>query len=192
LATAASNFLKLRGVAGEAISGIIADLARLALQRGILSLLGSFLPGGGGLTAVASPFAGDGAGPSTFTPDYSGLPRLATGGTILAGEEGGVDKNVLSVNGVPKAMIGAHETLSVANPNLSVGANMQVARPAPTSFTVQQTVHVDARNSVNPQGFARELLSQANNYAVQVGHQAVKQSLEAMPGSLSSHVRLRG
>jgi hypothetical protein len=192
LATAASNFLKLRGVAGEAISGIIADLARLALQRGILSLLGSFLPGGGGLTAVASPFAGDGAGPSTFTPSYSGLPRLATGGTILAGGAGGVDKNVLSVNGVPKAMIGAHETLSVANPNLSVGANMQVARPAPTNFTVQQTVHVDARNSVNPQGFARELLSQANSYAVQVGHQAVKQSLEAMPGSLSSHVRLRG
>jgi hypothetical protein len=150
LATAASNFLRLRGVAGEAISGIIADLARLALQRGILSLLGSFLPGGGGLAAVASSFAG--AGASAFTPDDSGLPRLAGGGTIQASGIGGVDKNVLSVNGVPKAMIGAHETLSVANPNLSIGASMQVARPAPSSFTVQQTVHVDARNSVNRRG----------------------------------------
>lgn len=195
LADAASHFLKLRGAAGSAISGIIADLARLALRRSLLSLLGSFLPGGsgGGIVAgLASPFAGDGGTAMPFVQDSSGLPRLATGGTIQAGGTGGVDKNVLSVNGVPRAMIGAHETLSVANPNLSIPANATVARSAPSSFTVQQTVHVDARNSVNPQGFARELLSQANNYAVQVGHQAVKQSLEAMPGSLSSHVRLRG
>jgi hypothetical protein len=186
LAEAATNFLKLRGAAGEAISGIIADLARLALRRSLLSLLGKI---GGGV------FGGGGGGgelASIAASNLSSLPRLAGGGSIKAGGMAGVDKNVLSVNGVPRAMIGAHETLSVANPALSVPANMQVARQAPASFTVQQTVHVDASNSVNPAGFERRILSQANSFAVQVGHQAVGQSLKAMPGALRQHGRLQG
>ena len=192
LAEAATSFLKLRGVAGSAISGIIADLARLALRRSLLSLLGRFLPGstGSGIGSYASPFAD--AGASTFTPDYSSLPRLATGGTIKAGGIGGVDKNVLSVNGVARAMIGAHETLSVANPNLTLGANTRVAPRAPSSFTVQQTVHVDARNSVNPEGFARQILTEANTYAVNVGRAAVGQSLRASPGVLRNYDALEG
>jgi hypothetical protein len=189
LAEAATSFLKLRGVAGSAISGIIADLARLALRRSLLSLLGRFLPGSGG-SGIASPFAD--AGASTFTADYSSLPRLATGGTIKAGGIGGVDKNVLSVNGVARAMIGAHETLSVANPDLTLGANTRVAPRAPSSFTVQQTVHVDARNSVNPEGFARQILTEANTYAVNVGRAAVGQSLRASPGVLRSYDALEG
>ena len=109
-----------------------------------------------------------------------------------AGGIGGVDKNVLSVNGVARAMIGAHETLSVANPNLTLGANTRVAPRAPSSFTVQQTVHVDARNSVNPEGFARQILTEANTYAVNVGRAAVGQSLRASPGVLRNYDALEG
>lgn len=70
LATAAGGFLKLRGIAGEAISGIIADLARLALQRGILSLLSSAFPG----TAV--PTGGSAPLGSIFGPSSGGAPPV--------------------------------------------------------------------------------------------------------------------
>lgn len=189
LAEAAGNFLKLRGVVGEAISGIIADLARLALRRALLQLLVGFVGGGSGggiggfIGSVASVFGGGSGG---------GLPGLATGGVIRAGGLGGVDKNVLSINGVPRAMIGAHETLRVDNPNLAIPANATVARGGPANITVRQTVHVDARNSVNPDGFERRILSQANGFAVQVGKSAVDESLKAMPSSLARHQRLQG
>lgn len=189
LATAAGNFLKLRGVVGEAISGIIADLARLALQRALLQLLGAFVGGGGGgglggfIGSVASVFGGGGGG---------GLPGLATGGTIQVGGRGGVDRNVLSINGVPRAMVGAHETLRVDNPMLAIPAHATVARSGPANVTVHQTVHVDARNSVNPAGFERRILSQANGFAVQVGKTAVSESLKAAPSSLTRHQRLQG
>lgn len=183
LAEAASHFLKLRGAAGDAISGIIADLARLALRRSLLSLLGRFLPGGGGGFDASSIV-------TSANASLSALPRLATGGTIAAGGVGGVDKNVLSVNGVPRAMISAHEVLSVSNPKLHMPANTRVARALPSSITVQQTVQVDARNSVNPTGFAEQLLTAANTYAVQVGKSAVQSALGQMPATLERKRRL--
>jgi tape measure domain-containing protein len=170
-------------------TSIIADLARVSVQRGLLSLLGNFLPGGGGR---ASPFGDTGyqfksPGFGDFSADYSGLPKLAGGGTIRAGGIGGVDRNVLSVNGTPRAMIGAHETLSVANPNLRISPDMVAARGRPTQIVVQQTVQVDARNSVNPAGFEQRILQQANGFAVQVGRETAKQTLKAVPASLARY-----
>ena len=66
---------------------------------------------------------------------------------------------------------------------------MKVAQVS-RSVTVQQTVHVDARNSVNPDGFAKQLLSAANTYAVQVGREAVRTSLQRTPGTLERKQQL--
>lgn len=72
LAEAASNFLKLRGAAGDAVSGIIADLARLALRRGLLALFGG---GAGGFTAAATG-GGGGLGALAGDPLTMGAPTI--------------------------------------------------------------------------------------------------------------------
>jgi hypothetical protein len=101
-----------------------------------------------------------------------------------------VDRNVLSVNGVPRAMIGAQETLRV-DPNLG-SMNMRVAPAMPSQIIVQQTVHVDASNSVNPAGFEQRILSQANGFAVRVGQEAVSRSLGAAPDYLKGYQQRTG
>lgn len=199
LATAASGFLKLRGVAGQAISGIIADLARLALQRGILSLLGSVAGGGGGIGSIAASAIG-GGGLVDSNPDRSfadamrgilggsgsvasmggsGLPRLAGGGTIRAGGMGGVDQNVLSVNGRPRAMIGAHEMLGVVNPNV------RAVSAGSSNTTNHFHIAVDSRNSVTPQGFAQEIVEHSVRIAAQMDARSAKQTLQSTPGYMA-------
>ncbi len=72
LAEAASNFLKLRGAAGDAVSGIIADLARLALRRGLLALFG----GGAGGVAAAATGGGGGLGALAGDPLTVDAPTI--------------------------------------------------------------------------------------------------------------------
>jgi hypothetical protein len=182
LATAASSFLKLRGVAGEAISGIIADLARLYLRRGILTLLGRFLPGAGGAAGLLT-----GAAAGAVSPDVSSLPRLASGGTIRAGGLGGVDRNVLSVNGVPKAMISAHETLSVFNPAM-MAAPIRSAAP---NITINQHFNPDMRGSITTKEFTERLVNYADGRAAQARDSAVAIAGQQAPERVARYQRFR-
>lgn len=182
LATAASSFLKLRGVAGEAISGIIADLARLYLRRGILTLLGRFLPGAGGAAGLLT-----GAAASAVSPNVSSLPRLASGGTIRAGGLGGVDRNVLSVNGVPKAMISAHETLSVINPAM-MAAPIRSAAP---NITINQHFNPDMRGSITTKEFTERLVNYADGRAAQARDSAVAIAGQQAPERVARYQRFR-
>jgi hypothetical protein len=75
---------------------------------GILSAAASlFGPGGGGSASVGS---GISAGASA-------IPRFANGGAFRVGGIPGVDRNLLSINGIPRAMVSATENVRVAPAN---------------------------------------------------------------------------
>lgn len=117
LANAAANTLKLKGIAGQLFNQLIADVIRLNLQRatGGGGLLGGLLKigttiFGGGLGGVsASSLSAIDAQASAI--QARNLTGLATGGTI--GGFPGVDKNVLSINGIPTARVSANERIRV-------------------------------------------------------------------------------
>ncbi|MCK8457026.1 tape measure protein [Sphingomonas faeni] len=194
LADAITGAKSLGDVFHDVAGGIVRDLLRIAIQQAIIkpianSLFGAGASGGGGggfasiIGSIGTALAGGGSS--------SGLPRLANGGQIRAGGMGGVDKNVLSVNGVPRAMIGAHERLSVANPNLSsINTNARAARPS-QHVTNHYSISVDAKNSVNPTGFARELSSVILAEAARMDGRTYKNAVRDTPGHMASYERLK-
>lgn len=108
LAEAIGNFIDLGGTAGRIVSQMIADLARLLIYKNITAPLANSLGnlfGGGGLGSAAT--AGARAG------GLGGLPGFASGGTFMVGGNGGIDRNVLSINGQPRARVSADERIAV-------------------------------------------------------------------------------
>lgn len=141
LANAAANTLKLKGLAGQLFNQLIADVIRLNLQQatgggggllGGLVKIGTSIFGGGGLGGVsASSLSALGGQASAI--EARNLTGLATGGTI--GGFPGVDKNVLSINGIPTARVSANERIRVepnsANDNSRGGGGIAMIVPSP-------------------------------------------------------------
>jgi hypothetical protein len=173
-------------------NGIIRDLIRIAIQQAILSAIGSAFGGGAGGGI-------GGAAVSLFSALIGGnkaakLPRLANGGSIAAGGLGGVDKNVLSVNGVPRAMISSSERLSVVNPSLgamdNIGAMQNVrAQPVRATTTVHQHFTLDLRGGMT----TPQLLAGVQSYVDQRGQQVFKAATDTArrqaPGALATFQR---
>ncbi|WP_420141764.1 phage tail tape measure C-terminal domain-containing protein [Sphingomonas sp.] len=120
---------------GRMADGIIADLARIAVQRSITGPLADALSnssgglsglfGGGGFrlteTAIApSPYKLSGSLPAT------NLPGFATGGSFRIGGASGVDRNLLSINGAPAAMVSRDEIISVSNDNVEQSGGVTI------------------------------------------------------------------
>ncbi|MES2173844.1 MAG: phage tail tape measure protein [Pseudomonadota bacterium] len=142
LANAAANTLKLKGLAGQLFNQLIADVIRLNLQQatggggsllgGLLKASTSLFGGGAGLGGVSSSSlsALDTQANAISTRNLTGL---ATGGTI--GGFPGVDKNVLSINGIPTARVSANERIRVepnsANDNSRGGGGIAMIVPSP-------------------------------------------------------------
>lgn len=76
---------------------IIGDLIRIAIQQAIIKPLGNALFGGGGLSGLF------GGGKTGAGSGGVGLPKFASGGSMVIGGNGGVDQNTLSLNGSPIA-----------------------------------------------------------------------------------------
>lgn len=110
----------------------------------------------------------------------SALPGFASGGSMVLGGRGGTDNNTLALNGRPIARVSAGEHLNIVNPALGRSGGTTI---------VQQTVHVDARNSVNPDGFARQILAMSGQQAQQAAAQVGARVLKATPGRLASFQR---
>lgn len=115
LAEAIAGTRDLGDVFKQVAQQIIADLLRIQIQRAIIVPLANALGGlfgmGGSLSAIAGA-AGAGAGMGGFG---AALPKLAKGGTIVVGGFSGVDRNVLSLNGQPMAMVSRGEAINVGN-----------------------------------------------------------------------------
>lgn len=120
LAQASTNVLKLKGVAGQLFNQLIADMMRLQMQRALTG--GGLLGGLGKLLGAASPLAGSAgifAQNSSFIDNLVGqpitLPKLAfaNGGSFTIGGRGGIDMNILSLNGSPIARVSQGERIAI-------------------------------------------------------------------------------
>lgn len=149
LADAAVGAQNLGSVFKNVAKQIIADLIRIQIQKMIVGALGNALGGLGGL------FGGGGGGSlSGFGKSSVNLPKFANGGVIPVGGNGGVDQNVLSINGQPRAMVSASEHLAV------VPATMRL-KPQQGGTTVIQNFTLDARHGIT----TPELLAHVNQVA---------------------------
>ena len=178
LANAAANTLKLKGLAGQLFNQLIADVIRLNLQQamggggsllGGLVKLGTSVFGGGGLGGVsASSMAALDAQASAIST--RNLTGLATGGTI--GGFPGVDKNVLSINGIPTARVSANERIRVepnsANDNGSRAIRVEVVegalfRPVVTQISGGVSAQTVAGASPAISGGTQKAMARANS-----------------------------
>lgn len=101
----------------------------LLMDKGIQKLLGDGSGSGGSggsggfLSSLASLFGGGNGGSSSVGLSSlgsslgSGLPGFATGGSFMVGGIPGIDRNLLSINGRPTAMVSADETIHVRPAN---------------------------------------------------------------------------
>ena len=90
IGSAVTNLFKLRGVAGEVVGGVISDLARLAIQKAIVS-------------AIGGSFFGLAAG-----GEIGGLPGFAEGGSpggLISGPGTGTSDSILAILGGGKGAI---------------------------------------------------------------------------------------
>ncbi|WP_397586681.1 phage tail tape measure protein [Sphingobium fuliginis] len=132
LANAAANTLKLKGLAGQLFNQLIADLIKLQIQQaaggsggiigGLLNAATSVFGGGNSLAGSIGAANANVARLADSVGTWR-LPGLATGGTISG--FGGVDNNLLSINGVGAAKVSASERIRVEK----AGANDNDGRP---------------------------------------------------------------
>jgi lambda family phage tail tape measure protein len=110
LADAITGSRSLGDVFKSVANQIIADLARIAIQKAITGAIGNALGTafGGGGTGIASS-----AGSTASSTGASMVPKFAGGGMFGVGGKPGVDNHVLSVDGIPRAMVSANENIKV-------------------------------------------------------------------------------
>lgn len=105
---------------------IISDLARIAIQQALIKPLADSLTGsqGGGLFSALGRALGGGGIPSTasvgrqnagvYAAFARSLPGMNSGGSFNVGGIPGVDRNMLSLNGVPVARVSHNERVTVS------------------------------------------------------------------------------
>ncbi|BBF70186.1 hypothetical protein [Sphingomonas bisphenolicum] len=131
LGEAGARTLKLKGFAGQLFNQLIADLIRFQVQQavgGSGGFLGSILKFGssilgmsgnslGGVSASSQSFL-DGQAAGIESRNLSAF-NFAGGGDMTILGRRGIDRNVLSLNGLPIANVSYGEKLSIANDNPS-------------------------------------------------------------------------
>lgn len=171
LAQAAANTLKLKGFAGQLFNQLIADVIRLNIQQaagGSGGLFGVILKGATSVFGGGSALGGVNASALSALDAQAAaistrnLVGLATGGTI--GGFPGVDKNILSINGVPTARVSANERIRV-EPN---SANDNGGAP----------MYFDLRGAVMTQDLLAQMNAMADGAALRgaTGGSAMAQS----------------
>lgn len=144
----------------------LAGLIDLFIQQNIIKPLAESLGGARG---------GSGGG---FLGAALGFLGFASGGSMSIGGRGGADTNTLSLNGRPIANVSRGETLSVGSKALRGNAG---------AAQVNQFITVDARNSVNPEGFAQQLLAQSDQQARRAAAAMGQGVLKAVPARFAQY-----
>lgn len=130
--------------------------------------------GGGFLSAIGRIFGSAGGGETGTGVGF------ASGGSGVLGGRGGTDRNTLSLNGRPIANVTRGETLSVGSKALRGGSS---------GATVNQYLSIDARNSVTPEGFARDILTLSGQQAQQAAGAMGKAVTKVVPARLAQYSR---
>lgn len=146
---------------------LLAGLIDLFIQQNIIKPLADSLGGVRG-----------GSGGGGFFGAALGFLGFASGGSMSIGGRGGTDTNTLSLNGRPIANVSRGETLSVGSKALRGGS---------TSAQINQFITVDARNSVNPEGFARQILAQSDQQAKRAAAAMGQGVLKAVPARFAQY-----
>jgi hypothetical protein len=161
ISSSIGKVLGLKGAFGDLFGSVLADIARLELKKGILSLLNQGGEGGsgggiGGLVAgVGKLFGGRASG-----------GNVVGGGNYLVGERG---PEILSMPSSGRVYPNG------ALPGISAGGG--------GGTTLHQTVHIDA-SGVNPEGYTEGILGIVRRETNSALRQASKQTLDAVPGRI--------
>lgn len=139
------GFQNFRDVAVAAIKDIIAQLIRMQIMKMFASALSA---GSGGPSGAAM-----GAGTSALSFG-GGLASLgfANGGAFTVMGRGGIDRNTMSINGLPIANVSRGERVTVSNDNPGrgmVSAPMSFHFSGPVSRETQMQVSAAARKGIN-------------------------------------------
>ena len=177
--------LHLHGIFGD----IIGDLIDMAIRQAVIKPIANALFGGSGdsgssggggiggfLGTILGAFTG-GGGQSTAATNAAAfsLPGFASGGSFMVGGTPGTDKNMLSIGGQPRAMVGAHEMVTVTNPNVAA-SNRSVQAAAP-QYTVLAPRHYDLTNSLIDRNTLAQMNAENRAYADAVGKAAAQYAL---------------
>jgi hypothetical protein len=136
LAQSVASALKLHGALGQAVADLIEMVLKIAeanaagkggggggggIFNSILSAVGSIFGRGGGSfgggDAVSGGVSSGGIGGFSGVGESAGLGGFAKGGSFDVGGRGGIDRNILSINGVPRVRVSATERVTVTPAN---------------------------------------------------------------------------
>lgn len=120
-------------------------------------------------------------GSALGTAISAAIPGFASGGSLAIGGRGGIDRNVLSLNGSPIAKVSNGEQLHVTNPSLSRGGG--------GARQTTQVIQVDARGAVMNDQFAAQILAQARAWDAQMGQAVGSAVLKQVPGRMANYQR---
>lgn len=123
------GFGSFRDAAISAIRSVLMELLKLQLMKGIASIIGGAAGGIGG--GLAGGFSTAGLSFGGAIAGIPGIPGLAGGGSMRVLGNMGLDKNLLSLNGVPMARVNYGERIDVSNDNrgFSGGGGITVHAP---------------------------------------------------------------
>ncbi len=124
---------------GDALGNLAGELADLVLQLTVIEPLKNSITNG--LTGSNS--SGGGISLGNVGSSIAGIFGFDSGGSMLLGGNGGIDNNVLSLNGSPIAKTSRGETLSISPKSDSSGGSVVIHQTLNVSTGVQETVRAE-------------------------------------------------
>lgn len=170
IAGAASEYVKLGGIAGDVINGIISDLIKLAARQAIV---GALTGGTGSILGIK-------------LPGFANGTNSAPGGLALVGERGPEIVNLPRGSQV----IPNHELAGAAARSMvNASAASPMARPQEITVYVREGAMFEAAVEGISQRSAVRVVRQA---APEIGAQAAKSAVQATPAYLARQRRFGG
>ena len=173
-----AEYVKLGGIAGRVVNGIIEDLIRLAIKQATISLFG----GGEGGTGGGNLFANIGKAIGSL---FGGAPGRASGGRVNAGEIYRVNEGA----GSGREYFRPDQSGTVIPLGM---VNAAAARPAPAqqiTLVVQAGEYFDARVAGVSRAVATPIASSA---ASRAGGASFAASQQSTPATLNKYNQLKG
>ncbi len=168
LANAATEYVKLGGIAGDVINGIIRDLIKLAAQQAVLAVFG----GGEGTTGGIK------------IPGFATGTNYAPGGIAIVGEKGPELVNLPRGSKViSNNMLNARAAAAMA------GATAAGAGARPVQNIINQTFTLDARGGVTTPQLLRQVNEIASQKAAQAAGYMGKAVMKAVPNRVQQYNR---